>query len=268
MADLASELERLGALRNSGVLTDEQFEAAKAQVLGAIVPPPQATIAQQAGTTGPPAPQLPTCPSCHQSDKVQRLSARLRIETQYGDFSEVLAGSTTPEPNWCPWDIERTVPHRAIFGFSYSGTTSAPTALHPPAIPEISATRVPSAVKATAGGAAAAVAASFVFGPAAPWAYKRVKKKMAAVHEAPTALVDDMAWVEWQMAAQKWDNLFYCGRCDGVFLPNDYSDLVASGKTQEFIRSTYVAGERRCRQCNRWAPKASAQCPHCGAIGM
>jgi hypothetical protein len=37
--DIAGQLERLGTLRAEGVLTEEEFRAAKARVLGAIQPP-------------------------------------------------------------------------------------------------------------------------------------------------------------------------------------------------------------------------------------
>jgi Short C-terminal domain len=37
--DLAGQLERLGTLRAEGVLTEEEFRAAKARVLGAVQPP-------------------------------------------------------------------------------------------------------------------------------------------------------------------------------------------------------------------------------------
>jgi hypothetical protein len=37
--DVAGQLERLGALRAEGVLSEEEFRAAKARVLGTIAPP-------------------------------------------------------------------------------------------------------------------------------------------------------------------------------------------------------------------------------------
>jgi hypothetical protein len=37
--DVAGQLERLGTLHADGVLTDEEFRAAKARVLGAVGPP-------------------------------------------------------------------------------------------------------------------------------------------------------------------------------------------------------------------------------------
>ena len=267
MADLASDLERLAQLRNDGMLTEEQFEAAKAKILGTAVPEPQrnsralsedefrSAIRQRfdAGTP-PPAPPgaptgldsdqpgsgVPTCPSCGWADSVQRLSAALGIETEYGESSEVLAGSTSAEPDWCPWDFKRVVPRRVILGFAPRSAMSGPSALSPVPAPALSGASAPSAVKATVGGAAAAVAVSFIASPAAPWAYKRVKKRLAAVDEAPTALIDNPLWVHWQYAAQKWDQLLYCHRCDGVFLPHGYSPLIPTPQARDYFHGLFA----------------------------
>jgi hypothetical protein len=43
------------------------------------------------------------------------------------------------------------------------------------------------------------------------------------------------SWEAWSRARTKWEQLYYCGRCDGVFLPGGDSHVVRVSQTPELM---------------------------------
>jgi hypothetical protein len=186
-----------------------------------------------------PLPSTFDCPQCHQVDQVQKISA-------------LIGGSTSPEQ----LDV---VPD----------TSSSPLSqrLAPPQEPQYSGLLTPGELIATI---VMAVIAFPAFGIAFE-AFRETRSLMAEAANDPFAAPFASMWKialfagvvvlvlcllgfavtsqryyqrqaaqrasqeEWSKARAKWDQLYYCSRCNGVFIPGGEPHLVAANNVPEFV---------------------------------
>jgi len=157
------------------------------------------------------------CPSCLRADNVQKVSAIVNAGTSYGTYTGYGSGVGYSSHDGMAID--------EVVTFSGSSQTALSSLLSPPAQPTYSSSSgwLP--------------LAPFGFGllllillpevPAIVWAviialcvwpsvalYRYTKRKNALNY----AQFNDQM-LPWQRAMAKWEDLFYCHRCDGVFLP-------------------------------------------------
>jgi Short C-terminal domain len=133
MSDLAADLQQLAALHERGVLTDEEFQAAKrariaseAAQAGPSVPPPSTKSAGLVSTSDS------LCPICHRDDQVSRTS---HIAAS-GMSSIALGGSlhgggiarSLSHRTWRPDDLGSWYSSSSSFAFSASISLSGSSA--------------------------------------------------------------------------------------------------------------------------------------------
>jgi len=131
MSNLAGRLQQLAELHKSGVLTDEEFQAAK-----------QAEIASERGPAGsPPAPagtgaiaprpDSSACPICHKDDQVAKASHVAASGASHSSFSGSMQGGgragTRSIPTWRPLDLGDWYTSSTSFDFAAAITLSETT---------------------------------------------------------------------------------------------------------------------------------------------